>query len=568
MPNVDAGYRVAGRYELLEPIGRGGMGVVWRAHDTLLDRTVAVKEVLYVPTTDDDKDAFNRRVIREARAAGRIDHPNVVTVHDVIEEDGRPWIVMQLVRARSLGEVIRHHGPLVPDRVAVIGMQVLDALATAHAAGVLHRDIKPENILLSDDVRVVLTDFGIATMPEETSMTMTAGLTGTPAYLPPERLSGQPATPESDLWSLGATLYTAVEGRPPYDRGTPIATMAAVLNGEPDPMRRAGPLAPVIEGLMRRDPVRRIDAVEASGLLRQAAAAPGNAPPPSNHGASYGAPTPPHGQAVIYGQRTTPGGQPPAGTVTLLEGGPPEPPRRSNVGLIVGLSAAGAVLLALAAWYVWFHTLGAGTSATATPAISTAASEQPTAPSHRPSTSPSEKPSKKPSEEPSTEPPSSPPASESPTGPAVALPKGWRLYHDPIGFTVALPRGWTRQVMTAQRVVFRSPGSPSYLQVDLTPWVDPDPENAAKDVESQATAKNLLPGYRRIALDTVNYRGWPAADWEFTWTLSSGITIHVRDRLFSTPDGRQFAIYWHTPDQDWDTTRLYFTQFTQTFQPS
>ncbi|MBE3009380.1 serine/threonine protein kinase [Microbispora sp. NEAU-D428] len=275
---MDEERRVAGRYHLLEPIGRGGMGVVWRAHDDLLDRTVAVKEVLYHPTSEEDREMFNRRTIREARAAGRIDHPNVVVVHDVIEEDGRPWIVMQLVQSRSLGQLLREQGALPPGRVAAIGLQVLDALCTAHAAGVLHRDVKPENVLLNGETRVVLTDFGIATMPEEAGLTMTGGITGTPAFMPPERLNGHPATPESDLWSLGATLYAAVEGRTPFDRNSPVATMAAILHDDPAPPQRAGALTPVLEGLLRKDPARRIGAAETAALLNAAmAAGPGSA---------------------------------------------------------------------------------------------------------------------------------------------------------------------------------------------------------------------------------------------------------------------------------------------------
>ncbi|MGI5159562.1 protein kinase domain-containing protein [Microbispora sp. CA-102843] len=305
---MDEERRVAGRYHLLEPIGRGGMGVVWRAHDDLLDRTVAVKEVLYHPTSEEDRETFNRRTIREARAAGRIDHPNVVVVHDVIEEDGRPWIVMQLVQSLSLGQVLREQGSLPPARVAAIGLQVLDALCTAHAAGVLHRDVKPENVLLNGETRVVLTDFGIATMPEEAALTMTGGITGTPAFMPPERLNGDPATPESDLWSLGATLYAAVEGRTPFDRNSAVATMAAILHDDPAPPQRAGALTPALEGLLRKDPARRIGAAEAAALLNAAmTAGPGAATPGPEPGSWSGTPSgPPHPPAGPWAQ--TPSG--------------------------------------------------------------------------------------------------------------------------------------------------------------------------------------------------------------------------------------------------------------------
>src|SRR5690606_19464056 len=266
------GRRIAGRYQLQEPIGKGGMGIVWRAHDELLDRAVAVKEVRYAAALGDEVQLLNRRTMREARAAARFEHPNVIVVHDVIEEDGRPWIVMQLVQSRSLGAVIKQDGPLPPKRVAEIGLAVLDALHRAHESGVLHRDVKPENVLLADDGRVVLTDFGIATLETETQLTVT-GLAGTPAFIAPERLKGLPARRESDLWSLGATLYTAVEGRSPHERGNALATMHAVLTDEPDPPKHAGPLRPVIDGLLAKEPVQRLTYEETERLLRQTIAA-------------------------------------------------------------------------------------------------------------------------------------------------------------------------------------------------------------------------------------------------------------------------------------------------------
>ncbi|WP_406673063.1 protein kinase [Nonomuraea sp. N2-4H] len=265
------GRRIAGRYQLQEPIGRGGMGIVWRAYDELLDRTVAVKEVRYAAALGEEVQLLNRRTMREARAAARFEHPNVIVVHDVIEEDDRPWIVMQLVQSRSLGAVIKQDGPLPPKRVAEIGLAVLDALHRAHEAGVLHRDVKPENVLLADDGRVVLTDFGIATLETETQLTVT-GLAGTPAFIAPERLKGLPARRESDLWSLGATLYTAVEGRSPHERGMALATMHAVLTDEPDPAPNLGPLHDVIMGLLAKEPVQRLTYEETQRMLRDAIA--------------------------------------------------------------------------------------------------------------------------------------------------------------------------------------------------------------------------------------------------------------------------------------------------------
>ncbi|MEU8272213.1 protein kinase [Sphaerisporangium sp. NPDC049002] len=269
---------MANRYQLLEAIGRGGMGIVWRAHDELLDRAVAVKEVRYPGDPQDDEVAeLNRRTLREARAAGRLSHPNVVVVHDVIEENGRPWIVMQLVDSRSLGQVLRDDGPLPMRMAAEIGLQILEALRHAHASGVLHRDVKPENVLLTDDGRVVLTDFGIARMETDTTMTRT-GLVGTPAFIAPERLRGHSAQRESDLWSLGATLYAAVEGRPPHDKGMAMATMHAVLNDEPEPATRAGRLGAVLSGLLEKHPAERLTADQAERMLRSIAEDRSSAP--------------------------------------------------------------------------------------------------------------------------------------------------------------------------------------------------------------------------------------------------------------------------------------------------
>ncbi|KAB8185495.1 serine/threonine-protein kinase [Microbispora catharanthi] len=272
------GRLVGGRYQLMEPIGRGGMGVVWRAHDQLLDRAVAVKEVRYDSAMGDELSDLNRRTMREARAAGRLTHPNVVVVHDVIEEDDRPWIIMQLVPSRSLGQVIREDGPLSPERTVEIGLQILDALRAAHRQGVLHRDVKPENVLLTEDARVVLTDFGIARLEADSTMTRT-GLVGTPAFIAPERLRGEAAQRESDLWSLGATLYTAVEGKPPHDRGMAMATMHAVLNDDPAPPRRAGALGPVLLRMLAKEPADRPGYDELTRLLKRASRE--LSPPPS-----------------------------------------------------------------------------------------------------------------------------------------------------------------------------------------------------------------------------------------------------------------------------------------------
>jgi serine/threonine protein kinase len=289
---ADAGTRlIGGRYRLAAPIGRGAMGTVWRARDGLLDRDVAIKEVRFPASVSEaERDNLCQRTLREARAAARLSHPAVAAVHDVVEELGCPWIVMELLHGRSLDQDIKRNGPLSPKRAAEMGRQLLAALAAAHAAGVLHRDVKPGNVLLTRDGRAVLTDFGIATIDGDPSLTQIGMLLGSPAFLAPERIHGGAATPAADLWSLGATLYAAVEGQGPYDRcGDATATMAAVITSDPPPPQTAGPLTVAITMLLSRDPAARPSAAAATHMLEAAAGAaatvprhrkPLNRPPP------------------------------------------------------------------------------------------------------------------------------------------------------------------------------------------------------------------------------------------------------------------------------------------------
>lgn len=264
---------IAGRYRLLAPLGEGGMGTVWRARDEVLGREVAVKEVRApagLPAGEVDR--LYARLEREAWAAARIPHRNVVTVYDVASEDGRPWIVMEIVRGLSLSDVLDAEGPMAPQRAARIGAEVLAALRAAHDAGVLHRDVKPGNVLIANDGRVVLTDFGIAMVEGSSALTMTGEVVGSPEFLAPERALGRRPGPESDLWSLGVLLYAAVEGSSPFRQDTPLSTLRAVVDEELPPPRNAGPLFPVIEGLLRKDPAARISAAEAENQLRLVAA--------------------------------------------------------------------------------------------------------------------------------------------------------------------------------------------------------------------------------------------------------------------------------------------------------
>ncbi|MGW2937111.1 serine/threonine-protein kinase [Streptomyces sp. NPDC001156] len=261
---------LAGRYRLGDVLGRGGMGTVWRAKDETLGRTVAVKELRFPSSIDEDeKRRLITRTLREAKAIARIRNNGAVTVFDVVHEDDRPWIVMELIEGKSLAEVIREDGLLEPKRAAEVGLAILDVLRAAHREGILHRDVKPSNVLIAEDGRVVLTDFGIAQVEGDPSITSTGMLVGAPSYIAPERARGHKPGPAADLWSLGGLLYAAVEGVPPYDKGSAIATLTAVMTEPVEEPKNAGPLKNVIFGLLAKDPQQRLDDAGARTMLNE-----------------------------------------------------------------------------------------------------------------------------------------------------------------------------------------------------------------------------------------------------------------------------------------------------------
>jgi hypothetical protein len=300
-----AGRIVGGRYALTEVLGRGGMGTVWLATDQVLQREVALKEITFsVDLSDEDRTILRERTMREARAAARLVHPRVTTVYDVVEDGGKPWLVMERVSARSLQEILEQQGPLPPAAVARIGLDVLAALEAAHEAGIVHRDVKPANVLVDREGSACLTDFGIATSTGDSSLTTGGALIGSPSYMAPERANGEQPRPEVDLWSLGATLYAAVEGRPPFDKGEAMATLMSVVSEHPAPMLRAGPLQPVLTGLLTKEPARRATLEQARRDLAAVLAGRGPAgwaPPPPPPVA------PPHGPPAAA-RHPVPGG--------------------------------------------------------------------------------------------------------------------------------------------------------------------------------------------------------------------------------------------------------------------
>ncbi len=350
---------LAGRYELRERVGRGGMGAVWLARDLLLQRDVAAKEIVLPPDLDDEARAeASDRALREARAAARVDHPAVVTIHDVVMDDGRPWIVMEYVRSRSLQKHLDELGALPVTEVARIGAALAGALDAVHAVGILHRDVKPANVLLKEDGQVVLTDFGIAMIEGDTRLTSTGMVIGTPGFMAPERLRGDEVGPPSDLWSLGAVLYLAAEGRPAFDGGSSWAVASDVLTARPPAARLAGDLGPLLTSLLAADPSERVDARTAAECLRALAGEAGTAGRPpartpvgsgpgkeGRPGASEEEPAEPSvtPQPSAPSEASPPSGQPSGSSEAA------SPPRSRTRGRVLAASAA-AVLVVAAGW--------------------------------------------------------------------------------------------------------------------------------------------------------------------------------------------------------------------------
>lgn len=540
---------IGGRYRLIERIGQGGMGTIWRAHDNVLRRTVAVKEVDLPHLPDADRAQLRERTLREARAAAQLNHPNAVTVYDVVEEDGQPWIVMQLVAADSLADVVSDTGALPVGRVAEIGLAVLDALEAAHAAGILHRDVKPGNVLLGHDGRIVLTDFGIATLEGDSSLTSTGMLLGAPAYIAPERARGLRPGPASDLWSLGATLYTAVEGRPPFERDSPIATVTALMTEPPPPPESAGPLTPLLLGLLETDPDRRVDAAGARDLLQRALAAQPAVeqvpePPPKE------TPVAPAVEAAdrtqVIARPEPPHVPPPVATpvaAPVRPGGPARPPRQpgSRRALLAALIVAG-VAAVIALVMVVQATGGNDPQArsSANPSAKGAASGSSSA--ARPTQSAGS-------------------ASPATTG----IPAGFVRYTDPNGFSVAVPAAWRRtgHVGSASdgQLDFRDPASSGrFLRFGYTTHPK---DNPVADWTQQEKKLQSREGYRRLYIKDVSYHGWPTADWEFM--LGS---TRVRDRGFKVDASHGYAIYLSAPDSTWTDSLRYFGVAASTFKPA
>ncbi|MER7579396.1 serine/threonine-protein kinase [Kitasatospora sp. NPDC097691] len=565
---------LAGRYELGERLGRGGMGTVWRAWDRMLDREVAVKELTVNHLPEEDLQILHTRMKREASAAARIKHPGVITVHDVLEQDGRPWIVMELVDGRSLADVISQDGTLQPRAAAEVGSQVLAALHRGHQLGVLHRDVKPANVLLERGTgRVVLLDFGIAKYEGSTELTRPGDLVGSPDYLAPERAQGQRPGPASDLWGLGATLYAAVEGQSPFRRDSPITTLAAVVDEPLPESRRAGPLGPVLAALMAKDPADRPTADEAARMLAEVqaghtmgfkAVAPMRAPTQSvpvvdrSERRAEAAEAPPEGAegptepqaagapaAAAPAVQDTSGGTaaaaqahtasvaPVAHSVTPARG----PAKRRSTAKIVAIALAVGLLAAAGTFVATRYVVGSG-------------------PDDPPPTVPTE---------------STGPGPTGDASPSAAAPGGYHWVDDPAGFRFPLPSGspvWQRSATSDNQIYYSPDNKVHYLQFAVTVGQSVKPLEHMREMEGSVSKS--LKDYKQHKMTGVAVNGHEAAVWEFSYAAQGGGRRRAVEAEFIDDDGTSYAIYSSSPEKgnEWNEAEQRFNAVLHYFTPT
>ena len=616
--------RVAGRYRLGEPLGRG-RSTVFRALDTRLERRVAVKQVELL-AGQEDVEKVRGRALREAQAAARLNNPRVVTVFDVVEEAGSIWLVMELVEAPSLAQVVVDGGPMPHRRAARIGLDVLTALEAAHGVGVVHRDVKPANVMVQAGDRAKLTDFGVATIRDGSRLTATGLIVGSPSYMSPEQAQGAEVGPPTDLWSLGALLYFASEGEPPFNAGSALATASAVVHGEPRPAQFVGPLTEIIAGLLTKDPAGRPNAGEVrAGLTRVARGQrsrrrttrlPASGPPPpvvpeaadptpevfppvtdapargpddaGSPAAAGGVETDVPAVAAEVGVPPVVAQREPSPVVSetdhevppgVPEHDPDDVPRRtyrarerprSRLAL---LAVAAAVVLLT----VWASALSrgddngeetTGDEATATSAVPAgddpSADDDPTADEDSPATTAPPTPITTATDAPgTTAPATTAPATGAQTASGPTIPAGWTPYQDPSGrYSIAHPPGWSVVARTATITDFRDPATGSYLRVD---WTDAPKDDPTQDWREQAVVfARSHANYQEVSLGPATYRDYNAAVWEFTY--GSGTTVHATNLGFVT-GGRGYALLFQTPEDLWASSQDLNQQFRDAFRP-
>ncbi|HEX8100882.1 MAG TPA: protein kinase, partial [Actinomycetota bacterium] len=540
---------VAARYELHDVLGRGGMGIVWRGQDRVLDRPVAVKEVFPPPGLfGDERAAVKARVLREARAAARLGHPGVVTVFDLVEEDDRIFIVMEFVPGPSLEELVIREGPLAPAVVADVGLQILDVLESAHASGIIHRDVKPGNILIVAEGRAKLGDFGIASIAGDPKLTVTGMVLGSPSFMAPEQAKGEGVGPATDLWGLGASLYFATEGHPPFRKDQPIPTLAAVMQEDPTPPERSDGLGPIVLDLMAKDPAARpsgaslremLGRVKAAGplageetterLARIAASHPKTPVTPPDQTLAVAAWRPEPKPEPVVEAPIEPVVEPPAAPVVV--GAPAEEheptdhglwpwseaaedqpapeeaprPRRPRLpAVFVGALLAIVVLFIAGVSFLTTSSPSATNRSPTTNKPKVAQSPKRAEPSPAPATPKARK-----SSAPTTAPSTAPPKSK--RGPSVSsLPAGWTYFTDrATGYRLAKPSDWTIGHPYQNTTDFKNPDGGMYLRVG---WRYPANESAKKDwVNFSKDFARTHSGYKEIQITETTFKGYPAA---------------------------------------------------------
>jgi tRNA A-37 threonylcarbamoyl transferase component Bud32 len=534
---------IAERYLLKSQLGQGGMGIVWRADDELLKREVAVKEIRFpVELQEGESDKVGQRVLREARAAARLNHPGAVAVYDVMQGDHRAFIVMELCDAPTLDDIIKGDGPLDERRAAAIGLELLDTLESAHAQGIVHRDVKPANVMVPSDGPIKLADFGIASVRDDPRLTASGMILGSPAYMAPEQAHENPGTPATDLWSLGATLYTAVEGHAPFEKGSAIATLGAVLNEEPE-FERCRNIRPAIQALLAKAPDDRPSLTEARAMLqgvaegtaRNSAASTVVAAPLPDTIAETQAATSPETRARETSDAVAPAPRP---ALHLPDN------ERSGNGWLVGLGVA--ALVGLLAWL----------------AISALGGEDSGAPEKQRSERQNEDAAAGTAGEGSSE--------EEPEAPAegeVAAPENWVTYTDEAtGYEIAYPDGWEVVPVegSATATDFRDPATGTYMRVE---WTDePGDDVIGRLEEIAASFSGEKAAYEEIRIEEVDFLdGWDAGEWEYVYE-ESGSTLHAINLQFVNGE-YGFALNFQTRDQNWDVSQGIFEDFKESFVP-
>ncbi|MFE9645137.1 protein kinase [Streptomyces sp. NPDC006365] len=523
----DEGRLVAGRYRLAERIGRGGMGTVWRAEDEVLGRQIALKQLhAHHHLSDDELATLYERMRREARSAARIAHPNVVVVHDVVDDGGLPCIVMEYVPSVTLGDVLKSDRTLSPEEAARIGLGMIAALRAAHAAGVLHRDVKPGNVLLASDDRVVLTDFGIAMTDGTSTLTKTGEMVGSIDYMAPERMRGLTPGPASDLWALGATLHQAMEGRPPFRKDTAMETAYAIATDPLGPMTQAGPLEPLIGALLVKDPDERPSAEQTERALRTIRA---------------GEPTEVRRAAAFAGTRTGSVTGSTAGSVTGSAGGQVRGPDASGVPDAPGVPGraddgrAGRARSRKRRALLWSTlataVVGAAVAGTLYATTYGGGATDDGARNPGPSAAPTYKP---------------PP-----------MPEGYHLVRDKrLGVAFPVPDGWKVTTKTTEEITYADPTKLAGITVGVVDPAGSHPVEHFKNIEAN-TKVNYPTSYRKLRMQKTSFRGQPAAVWEFTFQ-GRARAFRAIDLGYGREGAKEYDIYLSAPDAQWATYRPVF----------